>query len=302
MTDATEAAATARTPLIVTGAGGQVGRELLRLAPHARGYSRHELDITDPDAVSAALEPGAVVLNCAAYTAVDAAETDAAAAFAGNGTGPEVLAAACARAGARLVHLSTDYVFSGTRSAAGDTVPYDTTDATNPVTVYGRSKLAGERAVLAGTARAHVVRTAWVYSAGGADFVSTMLRLERERDTVDVVADQVGSPTFAADLAAGLLELAARPEAPRLLHATNAGQASWFELARAVFAGVGADPERVRPVDSAAFPRPARRPAYSVLSTRSWAEARLTPLREWQVALRAALARAGAGAGAGTGD
>ncbi|MFC3962525.1 dTDP-4-dehydrorhamnose reductase [Nocardia jiangsuensis] len=302
MTDATEAAATARTPLIVTGANGQVGRELLRLAPHARGYSRHELDIRDPDAVSAALEPGAVVLNCAAYTAVDAAETDAAAAFAGNGTGPEVLAAACARAGARLVHLSTDYVFSGTRSASGDTVPYDTTDTPDPVTVYGRSKLAGEQAVLASTARAHVVRTAWVYSARGADFVSTMLRLERERDTVDVVADQVGSPTFAADLAAGLLELVERPEAPRLLHATNAGQASWFDLARAVFAAAGADPARVRPVDTAAFPRPARRPAYSVLANRSWAEARLTPLREWQVALRAALARAGVGAGAATGD
>ncbi|UGT64133.1 dTDP-4-dehydrorhamnose reductase [Nocardia asteroides] len=302
MTDVQEAAATTRTPLIVTGANGQLGRELLRLAPHARGYSRHELDIRDPDAVSAALEPGAVVLNCAAYTAVDAAETDAAAAFAGNGTGPEVLAAACARAGARLVHLSTDYVFSGTRSASGDTVPYDTTDTPDPVTVYGRSKLAGERAVLASTARAHVVRTAWVYSACGADFVSTMLRLERERDTVDVVADQIGSPTFAADLAAGLLELAGRPEAPRLLHATNTGQASWFDLARAVFAAAGADPERVRPVDTAAFPRPARRPPYSVLSPRSWAEARLTPLREWQVALRAALARAGAGAGAATGD
>lgn len=283
----TDAGAPTPPPLIVTGAGGQVGRELLRLAPHARGYTRHELDIRDRDAVQAALEPGAVVLNCAAYTAVDAAETDADAAYAGNGTGPEVLAAACARVGARLVHLSTDYVFAGTRSE-----PYDTTDPTGPSTVYGHSKLAGERAVLAGTARAHVVRTAWVYTGQGADFVATMLRLERERDTVDVVDDQIGSPTYAADLAAGLLQLAATPDAPRLLHATNAGRASWFELARAVFAEIGADPERVRPVGSDAFPRPARRPAYSVLSPRAWNSARLTPLRDWRAALHDALARA----------
>lgn len=272
--------------LVVTGAGGQVGRELTRLAPSARAFGRDELDITDAAAVHAVLRPGDIVLNCAAYTAVDQAETDREAAFAGNETGPAVLAAACARAEARLIHVSTDYVFDGTANQ-----PYRTTDPTGPATVYGRSKLAGERAVLELAPQAHIVRTAWVYSGAGNDFVATMLRLEAERDTVDVVDDQLGSPTYAADLAAGLLELAAHPGAPRLLHATNDGQATWFELARAVFAGIGADPARVRPCDSAAFPRPARRPAYSVLSGESWCHAGLTPLQHWRSALEDALAR-----------
>ncbi|MFI9401024.1 dTDP-4-dehydrorhamnose reductase [Nocardia sp. NPDC052316] len=286
MTASTASGAAVPARLVVTGAGGQVGRELLTLAPAARAFGRRDLDITDAAAVAAVLEPGDVVINCAAYTAVDRAETDVAAAFAGNETGPAVLAAACARADARLIHLSTDYVFAGVHDR-----PYETTDPTGPVSVYGRSKLAGEQAVLTRAPQAHVVRTAWVYAGRGSDFVATMLRLERERDTVDVVNDQLGAPTYAADLAVALLELAGRPDAPRLLHATNSGQASWFDLARAVFAGVGADPERVRPCDSSAFARPAPRPAYSVLSHRAWAEAGLTPLRPWQVALGDALAR-----------
>ncbi|WP_309234535.1 dTDP-4-dehydrorhamnose reductase [Nocardia sp. XZ_19_385] len=270
--------------LVVTGAHGQVGRELLRLAPGARAYGRGDLDITDPGAVAAVCTPGTVVLNCAAYTAVDQAETDPEAAFAANATGPAVLAAACARADARLIHLSTDYVFGGTHNR-----PYDTGDTTAPATVYGRTKLAGEQAIMDSGAHAHIVRTAWVYAGGTGDFVGTMRRLERERDTIDVVNDQLGSPTYAADLAVGLLELAGRPDAPRLLHATNTGQATWFDLARAVFEEVGADPARVRPCDSSAFPRPAPRPAYSVLSNRAWIEAGLTPLRPWREALHAAL-------------
>ncbi|WP_330228812.1 dTDP-4-dehydrorhamnose reductase [Nocardia sp. NBC_00508] len=285
MTDLTAPESTVSARLVVTGARGQVGRELLRLAPAAHGYRRAELDITDPAAVRAVLTPGDVVLNCAAYTAVDRAETETEAAYAGNATGPAVLAEACAALGARLIHLSTDYVFPGTHQR-----PYDTTDPTGPASVYGESKLAGEQAVLARCPNAHVVRTAWVYTGRGGDFVATMLRLEQERDTVDVVDDEVGSPTYAADLATALLELAGRPDAPRVLHATNAGQASRFELARAVFAGIGADPERVRPCDSSAFPRPARRPAYSVLSPRAWDSAGLTPLRAWRTALEDALA------------
>ncbi|QXN90420.1 dTDP-4-dehydrorhamnose reductase [Nocardia iowensis] len=272
--------------LVVTGAGGQLGRELIRLAPGARALGHRDLDITDKAAVAAVLEPGDVVINCAAYTAVDRAESEPEAAFAGNETGPAVLAAACAEVGARLIHLSTDYVFAGTSDR-----PYDTTDPTAPVSVYGQSKLAGEQAVLKLAPQAHVVRTAWVYAGRGSDFVATMLRLERERDTVDVVDDQLGSPTYAADLAAALLELADRPDAPRLLHATNADQGTWFDLARAVFDGVGADPQRVRPCDSSAFPRPAQRPAYSVLSHRAWDDAGLTPLRPWRVALGDALSR-----------
>ncbi|NUP25693.1 MAG: dTDP-4-dehydrorhamnose reductase [Nocardia sp.] len=273
--------------ILVTGAGGQVGAELLRLIPAVRAFTRSQLDITDPTAVESVVRPGDTVLNCAAFTAVDRAESEPAAAFAANETGPAVLAAACARAGARLVHLSTDYVFPGTATA-----PYEPADPTGPATVYGRSKLAGERAVRELCPQSHIVRTAWVYAGTGGDFVATMRRLERERDTVSVVNDQIGSPTFAADLAAGLLELAANPAAPAVLHATNAGQASWFDLARAVFAGIGADPERVRPCTTAEFPRPAPRPAYSVLSAAAWRAAGLTPLRPWESALTEALTRA----------
>ncbi|RJO79977.1 dTDP-4-dehydrorhamnose reductase [Nocardia panacis] len=277
--------------LVVTGAGGQVGQELLRRAetaalPEPVALHRAELDITDPAAVHAVLKPGDTVLNCAAFTAVDRAESDPESAFAVNATGAAVLAAACARVGARLIHLSTDYVFPGTSDR-----PYEPDDPTGPATVYGRSKLEGERAVLDLAPDATVVRTSWVYAWSGSGFVDTMLRLERERDTLRVVNDQLGSPTYAADLAAALLELAARPAGPRVLHATNAGETTWYDLARTIFAEVGADPARVLPCDSAAYPSPARRPAYSVLSGRCWRAAGLTPLRPWREALRAALAR-----------
>lgn len=273
--------------LLVTGARGQLGRAVMTLVPGARGVAHTDLDITDADAVRKLVNPGDVVINCAAYTAVDRAETDVDAAFAVNATGPGVLARVCAENGARLIHVSTDYVFPGT-----GTHPYEPDDPTGPATVYGRSKLAGEQAVLEFAPEADIVRTAWVYTGAGTDFVATMRRLEGERDTITVVRDQIGSPTYARDLAAGLLELAGRPgnpTTPRILHATNAGQASWFELARAVFAGLGADPERVLPCGTEDFPRPAPRPAYSVLSGNSWAAAGLSPLRHWKQALNDAL-------------
>lgn len=277
--------------MVVTGAGGQLGRALRAEAPGVVALRREDLDITDDAGVRAVLEPGDVLLNCAAYTGVDAAESDAAGAFARNETGPAVLAAACTAVGAKLIHISTDYVFDGT-----GTSPYEPGDATGPTTVYGRSKLAGEQAVLRLAPDAHIVRTAWVYTGDRRDFVATMRRLERERETVTVVDDQIGSPTFAPDLAAGLLELVRSVTAGAdgiapILHATNAGRASWFELARAVFAGVGADPDRVRPCSSAEYPSSTPRPAYSVLSNRAWIEAGLTPLRDWRLALDDALAR-----------
>ncbi|ETT24846.1 dTDP-4-dehydrorhamnose reductase [Rhodococcus aetherivorans] len=276
--------------VLVTGARGQLGRHLLTRGAAAglpiRGVGAEEADITDPDAVAALVEPGAVVLNCAGYTAVDAAETHVEDATAVNEWGPAHLAAACAAAGAHLIHVSTDYVFAGD----GDR-PYRVGDPTGPRTVYGRTKLAGERAVLDRLPTAHVVRTAWLYTGEGNDFVATMLRLERERDTVRVVDDQVGCPTYAADLADGLLELATRAGAVPggVLHATNSGQASWFDLARAVFAEAGADPGRVQPCGSDEFVRPAPRPAYSVLDGSAWAAAGLTPLRPWRPALHAAI-------------
>ncbi len=275
----------------MTGAGGQLGTQLLRRGTAAGldvvGFGSRDLDITDGEAVDRVVEPGTVVINCAAYTAVDAAESDEQAAERVNVLGPRNLASATARVGARLIHVSTDYVFAGDADR-----PYETDAATGPRTAYGRTKLDGERAVLAADPTALVVRTAWVYTGIGADFVATMRRLERERDTVDVVDDQIGSPTYAGDLADGLLQLAGSPAVPGgVLHATNSGQASWFDLARAVFAGVGADRERVHPCTSAQFVRPAPRPAYSVLSGASWVGAGLTPLRPWQEALTAALAQ-----------
>lgn len=285
------------TNILLTGARGQLGTRVDMLATSAglsvTAVGSRDLDITDSRAVDRFVTPGSVVINCAAYTAVDAAETEEAAASAVNEVGPRNLARACARVGARLIHVSTDYVFPGEATS-----PYDVDAATGPTTAYGRSKLAGEIAVRESGADAAVVRTAWVYSGDTGDFVGTMRRLEGEREFVDVVDDQVGSPTYSADLAAGLVELSAVPfEGTSILHATNGGQASWYELAAAVFEEIGADPARVRPCSSAAFVRPAPRPAYSVLSGQAWASAGLTPLRPWRDALHAALSPSAARAG-----
>lgn len=277
--------------ILVTGAGGQLGRQILDLSTgddSVIGVTSSQLDITDAAAVTETVGPGVVVINCAAYTAVDAAETDESRALEINADGARNLAVACAAAGSRLIHVSTDYVFDGTQSR-----PYETDQQTAPQSAYGRTKLAGEQAVLDALPSANVVRTAWVYTGVGTDFVSTMLRLEGERDTVNVVDDQVGSPTYSRDLASGLLELARTDRvAEPVLHLTNAGTASWYELARAVFEAAGADPERVKPCSSAEFVRPAPRPAFSVLSPDAWTRAGLTALRPWQDALGDALSAA----------
>ncbi|NLE81177.1 MAG: dTDP-4-dehydrorhamnose reductase [Rhodococcus sp.] len=277
------------TEILVTGANGQLGSLVVNRASarglDVRGVGSGDLDITDAQAVNEQVKPGSVVINCAAYTAVDAAETDEERARAVNATGPENLARACVAAGADLIHISTDYVFSG----EADT-PYETDAPTGPRTVYGSTKLAGERAVHRLMPTARIVRTAWVYTGTGTDFVATMRRLESERDTVNVVTDQVGSPTFAGDLADGLLQLVeSGTGGETVLHATNGGAASWFDLARAVFEEMGADPDRVVGCTSAEFVRPAPRPAYSVLSGRAWAAAGLRPLPHWRDALRTAL-------------
>ncbi len=290
--------------LLVPGGHGQLGTDLaLAATGPVRAPSSGELDVTDPaavDTMGGALAVAAkeadfapVVINAAAYTAVDAAETDHARAFAVNETGPKLLAQSCAEHRVALLHVSTDYVFSGD----GDR-PYLATDDVAPRSVYGESKLAGERAVLASGARAWVVRTAWVYGARGRNFVKTMVRLESERQNLSVVDDQHGSPTWSADLAAGLLELArsvvdGHGPRQRVLHATGGGETTWCGLARAVFSALGADPERVRACGSREFPRPAPRPSYSVLSAREWREAGLTPLRPWRAALAAFFAEHG---------
>lgn len=285
------------TALLVVGAGGQLGSDLVALGSAAghvvRGLGRAELDVTDGQQVRdvvasfAGSHPGAVVVNAAAYTAVDDAESDPDAAYAVNAVGPGLLAAACGSLGVPLVHVSTDYVFAG-----DGTRPYEPTDPTGPRTAYGRTKLAGERAVLSASGRGYVVRTAWLYGAGGSNFVRTMVRLEGTRPTISVVDDQRGTPTWTADLASALLELADRVDQvpPGVLHCTNGGSTTWCGFARAIFAELGADPDRVRPCTTAEFPRPAARPAYSVLSPASWQAAGLRPLRPWRDALAAAFA------------
>lgn len=277
--------------IVITGAGGQVGRflgaELTARGRDLLACTSVQWDITDPAAGDDIVAPGDVVINCAALTAVDVAEAEPARAHAVNATGAGNVARTCAARGARLVHISTDYVFGGDFDGAPR--PYDVDDPVGPRSVYGRSKLAGERAVHDALPDATVVRTAWVYTGVGSDFVATMRRLESERDEIEVVADQTGSPTYVADLAGALLQIADDPGAPPLLHVVNTGPASRYELARAVFAGSGADPERVRPVSTDKHPRPAPRPVYSALSTARF-DARYRPLRSWRDGLGAALA------------
>jgi dTDP-4-dehydrorhamnose reductase len=276
---------------LVLGAGGQLGTDLMRVLDghDVVGLTRHELDITDTDAVArtvAAVVPS-VIVNAAAYTAVDAAETDEGTAFAANVTAPAALAAAAAVGRAKFVHISTDYVFSGDA-----TVPYDEAAATGPKSFYGRTKLAGDQAVFAELPDAYIVRTAWVYGASGANFVKTMARLERERETVSVVDDQRGSPTWSYHLARGLVALGSSGADGGIYHCTNTGETTWFGFTRAIFEELGADPERVLPTTTAAFPRPAPRPAYSVLGNRRWIEAGLDPLPQWRAALHDAFASA----------
>jgi dTDP-4-dehydrorhamnose reductase len=295
------------TRFLVTGAGGQLGADLLRVlagGPHdVVGLTRAELDVADPAAVEKAVVDvrPEVVLNAAAYTAVDAAEVDEATAAAVNADGPANLARVCALhgegagrgagagGGIRLVHVSTDYVFAGDATA-----PYEVDAPTGPRSAYGRTKLAGERAVRELLPeRSWVVRTAWVYGETGGNFVKTMVRLERSRDTVEVVADQRGAPTWSRDLAHGLVALAGSAAPPGTYHLTNAGDTTWYGLARAVFAELGADPDRVRPTTTDRFPRPAPRPAYSVLSLAGWTAAGLPAPRRWDEALHAAFAEVG---------
>jgi len=280
---------------LVTGAGGLLGAELASVLDAAgwpvTAAARPDLDVTDPVAVEAAVPGHDVVINAAAYTDVDGAEGDAPRAVAVNGTAAGHLAAACRAAGARLVHVSTDYVFSGDAAR-----PYPEDAPTGPVNVYGRSKLAGERAVLEGLPDAgYVVRTAWLYGRHGRSFVGTMLRLAEEGGAVDVVDDAYGQPTWTRPLAARLVDLGlaalAGSARPQVYHCAAAGQASRYELARAVFALAGFDPARVRPTSSAHAARPARRPAYSVLGHERWAAAGLPPMEHWRDMLAQAMER-----------
>jgi dTDP-4-dehydrorhamnose reductase len=278
--------------IVICGARGQVGRRLAREAGRAGldvvPLTSAQWDITVATAGQPYVKTGDVVVNCAAFTAVDEAEAQPETAHAVNAVGARNVARTCARVGARLIHVSTDYVFSGHFDDAPH--PYDIDDEPAPLSVYGRTKLAGEQGVHAELPAAHVVRTAWVFTGVGGDFVATIARRAPGGESVDVVADQIGSPTYVGDLVSALLRIAEGHISAPLLHAANAGAVSRFELARAVFEELGADPERVRPVGSDRHPRPAPRPSYSALSSRASEAAGLPPLRPWRDALAAALA------------
>ena len=275
--------------LLVFGSSGQVGTELQRARlPEAMmlaGFDIAGVDITNREAVFAGVrrERPDLVINAAAYTAVDRAEAEPAAAFAANAEGPKHIAAACREAGIPLIHISTDYVYDGAKRG-----PYIEGDPVNPLGVYGRSKAAGDQAVRDALAEHVILRTAWVYSAHGHNFVKTMLRLAAERPALRVVADQRGSPTAASDIAAALIAIAAKIGAGErhwgTFHFTGAGETTWHGFAEAIVALAG----RRMPVEAIAtadYPTPARRPANSVLDCSKIAAAYGIVARPWQEAL-----------------
>jgi dTDP-4-dehydrorhamnose reductase len=269
---------------LVIGSRGQLGSDLMALlGDRAVGLDLPDIDITDLNSVSDAVRDSAaeVVVNAAAYTAVDAAESDEARAWLINATGAANVARASAHA--RLIHVSTDYVFDGRA-----TTPYAESATPGPTSAYGRTKYAGEQAVLTHT-DAYVVRTAWLYGANGQNFVKTMLRLEKAHETLDVVDDQVGQPTWSHDLARQLILLGDSDASPGIYHGTNAGQTSWYGFTRRIFELIGADPERVKPTTTDRFPRPAPRPAFSVLGHDRWSQQGLPQMRPWDEALQDAL-------------
>jgi dTDP-4-dehydrorhamnose reductase len=276
--------------VLITGAGGQLGHDLLAaFADHdVVGLPRAELDVTDEAAVVAAVRDHApdLVVHAAAFTKVDACESDPDTAWRVNAVGSWWVARACALAGAAMVYVSSDYVFDGTAGR-----PYTEFDRVNPLSVYGRTKEAGEQLVRATLARHYVVRTSWVLGLHGGNFVKTMLRLGRERGAVSVVDDQTGSPTFAFDLAPAIRRLAVSGR-HGTYHLTNSGSCTWFELARAAFeeAGLSVD---LTPTDTASFGAPAPRPASSVLDNRLARLTGLEPLPHWRDSLKRLIAELG---------
>ena len=271
---------------LLLGGAGMLGKDLQRvLGRKVVAPTSSELDIRDADAVMAAASGVDAVVNAAAYTRVDDAETHEAEAMAVNAAGAENAARAAAAAGAQFVQLSTDYVFDGTADE-----PYREDAPVNPLGAYGRSKAEGERRVLAAHPSPYIVRTAWLYGGGGSNFPRTMLRMASERDTVDVVTDQTGQPTWTMDVAGQILTLLESSAPGGVYHGTNSDSASWFVFARELFTRAGLDPDRVRQTTSDAFVRPAPRPAYSVLGHTAWTLAAIDTPRPWRDALDDAFA------------
>lgn len=275
--------------VVVTGAAGQLGQDVLleleRKNHQAFGADREQLDITKEEDVLAfisEIKPD-VILHCAAYTNVDAAEENEDAAYQVNAAGTEYLAKAAKQTGAKMLYVSTDYVFDGSASE-----PYEVDEPTKPLGAYGRTKLAGEQMLQKHLTEFFIVRTAWVFGIHGNNFVKTMIRLGKERGEVGVVHDQVGSPTYTVDLARFMVELM-ETEKYGIYHATNSGICSWYEFAVEIFKQADIK-VTVNPLTSDQFPRPAARPKYSVLSKKMIEKQGLTPLRDWKEALAAYIA------------
>lgn len=274
--------------ILITGAKGQLGTELAECADR----SKHELiladmeefDLTDKASIKSFLEKSRpeMIINCAAYTQVDAAEADEEAARKVNADAPEIMARWSAENGAKMIHISTDYVFSGEASR-----PYGEDAETGPQSAYGRTKLEGERKVLDANPGAIVVRTAWLYSPHGKNFVKTMLKLMAEKEEIKVVGDQIGSPTSAADLARATLKIAEMENVRGIFHFTNQGVASWYDFAHAIAEHSGSKC-RVLPIKTEEYPTPAKRPAYSVMDKRK-IENLIGPIRHWREALKECL-------------
>lgn len=269
--------------VLVTGSQGMLGSDiLLGLKDHdVTGMSRSTLDITDHDAVSSIVPGFDIVINAAAYTAVDDAQTHRDDAYAINAEGPSNLAQACAETGATLLHLSTDYVFQG-----DETTPYPEDAPKKAASVYGQSKLAGEQAVLAENPEHSIIlRTAWLYGVNGSSFPRSILSAGQTRDRLDVVDDQIGQPTWTVDVAGMIDQLLNAGVTNGVFHATNAGRTSWHGFASKLFELAGWDTDRVGKTTTAAFPRPAPRPSWSVLGHNAWLAHGLKPPRSWEAAL-----------------
>jgi dTDP-4-dehydrorhamnose reductase len=277
---------------LITGGSGQLGiavsQELDKLGIAFDAWNSKDLDITQSSTVSEAVEKlsPTVIINCAAWTDVDGAESHEIDASRVNSDGPENLALAAKLCNSKLIHVSTDYVFSGESQT-----PWQVADEINPQSAYGRSKAKGERQVLASyPENSFVVRTAWLYSPSRKNFAKTITKLALKGDgAVRVVNDQNGQPTSASDLAKQLVELGRSASPAGIYHGTNSGQATWFEFAQEIFKLTVADVNRITPISSSEYPRPARRPSYSVLSHDAWANTSVKPLRDWRIALAEAM-------------
>jgi dTDP-4-dehydrorhamnose reductase len=277
---------------LITGGSGQLGiavsQELDKHGIAFDAWSSKDLDITQSSNTSEAIEKLSpiVIINCAAWTDVDGAESHEIDASRVNSDGPENLAIAAKRWNSKLIHVSTDYVFSGDSQS-----PWQISDEINPQSAYGRTKAQGESRVLANySENSFIVRTAWLYSPWGKNFAKTITKLAIQgTGEVRVVNDQVGQPTSASDLAKQLVELGLSTSPAGIFHGTNSGQASWYEFAQEIFNLAGADVGRVTPVSSSEYPRPAKRPSYSVLSHDAWASTSVKPLSDWRIALAEAM-------------